>query len=842
MTAFTVRLLGSAEICDAAGEASATSLHQPKRLGLLSYLATARPRGFHRRDKLVALLWPEATQTQARHSLSQALHVLRSELGDAAVTSRGDSDVALDDALIGCDVVDFERAVDEGEYEQALALYRGHLLDGLFVRDAPEFERWLDDERTRLREKAAGAAWALAHEHIGASRLVAAERTAQRALLLVATDESEIRRFVQALADAGDRAAALRFYEKFASRLRSEYAIEPDPVTVAVAQSLAATTEDVAPIPAPSGRVPPRPTPVGTAAARRRPFRLGAALAVVVIVATPLALLLVGRRDDALDPNRVLVVAFTDNSGREEAAMLGSWAQDHIIQVLSDAEFVEVVDPLTTLEVAEDAAPAGGAGEPGDIMALAAAAQVGTIVSGSYYAEGDSLHVQARITDANAGRLIGTAGPVVGPIAAPRELVAAIGHEVALVLAPLLDHALGPFEPTVQPGSYEAYQAYREGLRVMAAGEDWLVAARHFERAVAADSTFARARLWAAQIHMLAGGYNNDWPGVAKAESLLAPLVEAPRRLSRYDRCRLDFVRAVTPPRHVPSMYEATRCMVEAAPGSEDARGELAVNALRVNRPREALALWRNSQILKKRPGHWTTRATAYHMLGDYRRELDVSRQGLERYPQHLLMMLGEARALAALGRSEEATDIADQMRALPSREGTAGWVGLVADELRAHDHRDAARAALGEAIAWFRSRLLDTEGARAGLAGLLYRAGQWDEALPLYAALAEEYPENTAHLAALGRVAARRGDREEATRVSEDLRSSRHALMEGYRTLERARIAAVLGDEERAMALLRQSFDYGANWARWPLLHSDMDFEVLHNHPPFREFLRPKG
>ena len=222
MTAFTVRLLGSAEIRDAAGRPSATSLHQPKRLGLLSYLATARPRGFHRRDKLVALLWPEATQAQARHSLSQALHVLRSELGDAAVKSRGDSDVALNDALITCDVVDFERAVDDGDYEHALELYRGHLLDGLFIRDAPEFERWLDDERTRLRERAAGAAWARAHEHLGAGRLVEAERTAQRALRLIGTDESEVRRFVQALADAGGRAAALRFYEKFARRLRSE--------------------------------------------------------------------------------------------------------------------------------------------------------------------------------------------------------------------------------------------------------------------------------------------------------------------------------------------------------------------------------------------------------------------------------------------------------------------------------------------------------------------------------------------------------------------------------------------------------------------------------------------
>ncbi|MEJ2239113.1 MAG: BTAD domain-containing putative transcriptional regulator [Gemmatimonadales bacterium] len=241
---FTVRLLGSIEIRDAAGRESETLPRQPKRLGLLSYLAIARPRGFHRRDKLVALFWPEATQEQARHSLTQALHVLRTELGESAVVGRGKSSVAIDETSISCDVVEFELAVGNSEHEKALELYRGDLLEGLFVRYAPEFERWLDDERTRLRERAAGAAWALAHQHISAGRLVDAERTAQRALQLVATDESEARRFIQSLADAGDRAAALRFYEKFAQRLRSEYDIEPDPATVAVTQALVSVTED----------------------------------------------------------------------------------------------------------------------------------------------------------------------------------------------------------------------------------------------------------------------------------------------------------------------------------------------------------------------------------------------------------------------------------------------------------------------------------------------------------------------------------------------------------------------------------------------------------------------
>jgi DNA-binding SARP family transcriptional activator/TolB-like protein len=856
MSRFTLRLLGSAEIRDAASKAVATPLHQPKRLGLLSYLAAARPRGFHRRDKLVALFWPEASQAQARHSLSQVLHVLRSELGDGAIRTRGDSDVALDDALISCDVVAFERAVDDGAHEQALELYRGNLLDALFVRDAPEFERWLDDERTWLREKAAGAAWALAHEHIRAGRLVDAERTAQRALLLVATDGSQVRRFIQALADAGDRAAALRFYEKFAQRLRSEYALEPDPATVAVSQTLSgapADSEHAAGPPGevdrtePPGRVtpgsrmpPPRPT-LGRAAARAGKFRIGLAVAALVIAVTSLVLLQ-GRAGDTLDRNRVLVVALTDNSGRDEVEALGSWAQDHIIQVLTESGFAEVVDPVTTLEVSEDAPVPGMAGAPEDIIALARDAQAGTVVSGSYYAERDSVHVQVRITDANDGSVIGTAGPVIGPIATPRDLVATIGHEVTLALAPVLDRELGAFEPAVKPGSYEAYLAYREGLRAWALGEDWLVAARHFERAVEADSTFARGRLWAAKIHTIVGGHNNGWTGVAKAESLLAPLVASPERLSRYERCQLQFVQALRPPRHIPSMYDATRCMVEVAPGSDNAKGELQLNALRVNRPREALALWRDIHPVKKRPGYWTIPMTAYHMLGDYERELDITRQGLERFPQHPLLMLGEVSALAALDRKDAARAGVESIRSLPARERPLWVLGWAIDELRVHGHREAAQEALSESIAWLSSQPHDTEQSRVELAGLLYRAERWDEARSLYEELAEKYPENTWYLADIGRLAARTGDRDEALRISEDLRSPSHNLMEGYRTQARARIAAVLGDRQQAMTLLREAFDWGAQWNRWPPLHSDMDFESLHDYPPFQEFLRPKG
>ena len=55
------------------GKEISTVLAQPKRLALLAYLASARPRGFHSRDSVLALFWPDADAERARNSLRQAL-------------------------------------------------------------------------------------------------------------------------------------------------------------------------------------------------------------------------------------------------------------------------------------------------------------------------------------------------------------------------------------------------------------------------------------------------------------------------------------------------------------------------------------------------------------------------------------------------------------------------------------------------------------------------------------------------------------------------------------------------------------------------------------------------
>ena len=59
-----LQLLGSLDLVDT-GRDVAPVLRRPKSVALLAYLAAARPKGFHRRDSLLPLFWPDLDQAHA---------------------------------------------------------------------------------------------------------------------------------------------------------------------------------------------------------------------------------------------------------------------------------------------------------------------------------------------------------------------------------------------------------------------------------------------------------------------------------------------------------------------------------------------------------------------------------------------------------------------------------------------------------------------------------------------------------------------------------------------------------------------------------------------------------
>ncbi len=284
------RVLGPPRISASDGRDVEPLVRQPKRIALLAYLAAAMPRGPHRRDRLLALFWPESDDNRARAALSQALYVLRSALGVDAVVSRGDDEVELGRDVVRCDVVAFEAALDAGRPDEALALYGGDLLDGFFISDAPEFEQWLDGERERLRNRAAEGAWALAGVMAAGGDAAGAVRRARWAAGLLPGDEAVARRLMTFLDGIGDRAAAIRAYEAFAWRLSQEYELAPSAETERLAAAIrngedgaprVGTTKGPVASPGPAGAPRPRaaaapaPVPEERRVLRRMPAAIG---------------------------------------------------------------------------------------------------------------------------------------------------------------------------------------------------------------------------------------------------------------------------------------------------------------------------------------------------------------------------------------------------------------------------------------------------------------------------------------------------------------------------------------------------------------------------------------
>lgn len=258
-----LRVLGPLRLDATDGRDLESLVRQPKRTALLAYLAAAAPRGFHRRDTLLALFWPELDDAHARAALNQSLYVLRNALGEQAIVTRGEGDVGLSEDVVWCDAAAFEAALDAGRPADALVLYGGDLLAGFFIPGGGGFERWLEVERERLRHRASDGAWAIAETRAAEGDHVAATRWARRAADLLPADEAVVRRLMTFLRRVGDRAAAIRAYEAFAWQLSKEYEVEPSAETQALALALRE-----------EGR---RPADV-------RPVKLGSAPAILVAI------------------------------------------------------------------------------------------------------------------------------------------------------------------------------------------------------------------------------------------------------------------------------------------------------------------------------------------------------------------------------------------------------------------------------------------------------------------------------------------------------------------------------------------------------------------------------
>ena len=218
-----LRLLGGADLRLDQGRIAIPAGRKVR--ALLACLALSSGKAWPR-EKLMALLWSDRGDEQARASLRQALAEIRRALDQPSAVRTEHDAISLDPALVAVDALEFERLAKAGQWEAAAALYGGPLLDGHGVRDSA-FEDWIRAERTRLHDLAVDVLERLAGSRSGEAAIAAA----QRLLTLDPAREETHRLLMRLHAAAGQRAQALRQYEHCRDVLQRDLQTKPDAET-----------------------------------------------------------------------------------------------------------------------------------------------------------------------------------------------------------------------------------------------------------------------------------------------------------------------------------------------------------------------------------------------------------------------------------------------------------------------------------------------------------------------------------------------------------------------------------------------------------------------------------
>jgi tetratricopeptide (TPR) repeat protein/predicted Ser/Thr protein kinase len=556
----------------------------------------------------------------------------------------------------------------------------------------------------------------------------------------------------------------------------------------------------------------------GAAAARR-----WAIVAAVVVIALTMVWSVTHRDSPPadLDPGKVVVAVLENRTGDASLDPVGQMAAGSIAEGLAQIGVIEVVPAPITGE--------SGSESERDLASLAETSGAGLVISGAYYLASDSLRFQASLTDAQKGKVVVTIPAIGGHRADPTRAIERLRQKAMGAVAFHVEPGLVKGE-VVFPPTYDAYREYSFGVRLF--GSDYPAAIEHFERAAALDTTFTAPWLYIYFCHLNQGQYS-------PADSLVRSLNQRRERLSPYEEMFVNYMSAGIRGNNAEQL-RVLRLMQETAPNDDVVNYLVAVQALALNRPKEAVAAFsashhklRDSAFYVRSWG-FATLGMALHLLGEYEEELDLLRRAREIYPDIIWLRADEARALVALGRLDDVEVLIDETLAASGSFGTpAGVMGDASLALRVHVGREEAIEMAERAVAWREDNLegktvADDWRGHFYMADDLCAAERWQDARELLLQLASERPDDLDLKGYLGVIAARLGDHDEA-----------RALF-GNNTYWAACIAAQLGERERAVELIRQALSQGFRVDMQ--LHADMNLEPLHGYPPFEELRRPKG
>ena len=521
-----LRTLGALDLQAPDGSELRSVLAQPRRVALLAYLALATPRGPHRRDRLLALFWPDQDQAHARNALSQAVYFLRNSLGADAVVSRTADELALDMSTVWCDAIAFDEALDARRYMDAVELYRGELLAGFHVASAaPEFAAWLDTMRATYARRYESALQSIAAEREAAGDRTAAVLWRRRVAAHDPLNSDAALNLMRAFAAAGDPGAAIRHARVHETLLHAELDAPPDPRITQLVKTLQAppptTVSAPAPAPQPAPAVLPASDFASPAAAmamsspsetapesakRRRRVRWryagGAMFGLAGAALGMFAFAHKGAR--AVTSSCVAVIPLANYSGDRSQDDLADAVTDALITELARYQRLSVISRTSVSQYKGTQKP---------LPEIARELGCSAVVEGSVVREGNRVRVDAQLVNALADRHL-WAERYEREVSDLPTLERDIADAVALQLrrtGPPDDRDVGetPAGASARRADPVVYGLYRRGRDAALSRNPASLrqAIALYKEAIRRDSTFALGYAGLADAYRLAGGF-----------------------------------------------------------------------------------------------------------------------------------------------------------------------------------------------------------------------------------------------------------------------------------------------------------------------------------------------
>jgi len=518
----SLKLLGEFELRDERG--TALSLPTRKTRALLGYLAVNADRP-QPRERLMALLWSDRGERQARQSLNQALlSIRRLADGDGVKLLDGDLEhVTLNSDALESDVARF-RALLAEEPAEAVKLYEGPFLDGLLVPD-PAFEEWLTATRSELHSAICDGLRRAAEAAAEAGNSDEAIAMAQRLVSLDPLQEDAYRRLMRYLYDAGDRVGALRQYQACADVLQKELQVEPDGATKALFEEIRQDTliPETAETPAPKQMQPFAKTKPKDASNRR--WLIPAIAACIVLVVGAVVLFTGDWFTSRTKPVASVAehvpmaqyCATLDNLPSVAVLPFANLSDDSKQEYLSDGISEDIITRLSArpdMIVAARTSSFAYKGKPSKVKEIGRELRVGYVLEGSVQKAGNRIRITAQLIDAKTGNHLWS-GRYDREIKDLFVVQDEIAHKVAVELAVKLTKGELARVNYRSTNNVTAYEFYLRGMREF---DTWRPQAHErarklFEKAIEHDPRYARAiaRLgWIYMVRRMMGIWNYD--------------------------------------------------------------------------------------------------------------------------------------------------------------------------------------------------------------------------------------------------------------------------------------------------------------------------------------------